>query len=47
MAKTDAAAGPKVEQVACDTHAPLDEVDDSVTVGPSGLLFATAAGRWT
>ena len=42
-----AAGYPKVERTTCDTHAPLDEVEDTVSAGQSGLTFDTATRRYT
>jgi hypothetical protein len=38
---------PKVEKVTCDTQAPLDEIEETVTSGQSGLSYDSASGRYT
>jgi hypothetical protein len=38
---------PKVQQVACGSGAPTDEVEQTVTAGASGLTYDPASGQYT
>jgi hypothetical protein len=38
---------PKVEKVDCDTQSPLDEIEEIVSAGRSGLSYDRGAGRYT
>ena len=33
--------------MACDTQAPLDEIEETVSAGQSGLSYDPASGRYT
>jgi len=42
-----AAGYPKVQQVACASGAPIDEIEQTVTAGASGLTYDAASGQYS
>ncbi len=38
---------PRSSQIACDTSAPLDDIEQTVTAGASGLTYDPAADQYT